>query len=67
MPLPDLCALGGWKDAKTILQCYQAPDPDTMRSALANRRKSFRVNKMWLLQKQPSGHWLIKRQMWNVK
>ncbi len=38
VPLPDLCALGGWKDAKTILQCYQAPDPDTMRSALANRR-----------------------------
>ena len=29
--------------------------------------KSFRVNKIWLLQKQPSGHWLIKRQMWNLK
>ena len=26
VPLPDLCALGGWKDAKTILTCYQAPD-----------------------------------------
>ena len=22
VPLPDLCDLGGWKDAKTILQCY---------------------------------------------
>ena len=29
--------------------------------------KSFRVNNMWLLQKQPSGEWLIKRQMWNLK
>ncbi len=38
IPLPDLCALGGWKDAKTILTCYQSPDADTMRSALANRR-----------------------------
>jgi hypothetical protein len=38
VPLPDLCALGGWKDAKTLLTCYQAPDEATMRSALAARR-----------------------------
>jgi hypothetical protein len=38
VPLPDLCALGGWKDAKTLLTCYQAPDEATMRSALATRR-----------------------------
>lgn len=38
VPLVDLCDLGGWKDAKTILQCYQSSDPVTMRSALANRR-----------------------------
>ncbi len=38
IPLPDLCALGGWKDAKTILTCYQTPDRDTMRSALTARR-----------------------------
>ncbi len=29
--------------------------------------KSFRATKTWLLQIQPSGHWLIKRQMWNLK
>jgi len=29
--------------------------------------RNFRVNKIWLLQKQPAGDWLIKRQMWNVK
>lgn len=35
--LKDLCALGGWKDHNTILKCYQQPDPETMRVALANR------------------------------
>lgn len=29
--------------------------------------KFFRVNTLWLLQKQPFGDWLIKRQMWNLK
>jgi hypothetical protein len=27
----------GWKDHNTILECYQQPDPDTMRVALENR------------------------------
>ncbi len=27
----------------------------------------FKATKTWLLQRQPSGHWLIKRQMWNLK
>ncbi len=26
VPLPDLCALGGWTDPKTILTCYQVAD-----------------------------------------
>ncbi len=30
-------------------------------------RSSFRATKTWLLQRQPSGEWLIARQMWNVK
>ena len=30
-------------------------------------RKSLRATKTWLLQRQPSGDWLIKRQMWNLK
>lgn len=37
VPLKDLAALGGWKDTNTILQCYQQPDGDTMRRALAQR------------------------------
>lgn len=38
LPLTDLCALGGWKDPRTILLCYQFPDLDTMRAGLARRR-----------------------------
>ncbi len=28
---------------------------------------NFRLTATWLLQKQPSGQWLIKRQVWNRK
>ena len=38
LPLTDLCALGGWKDPRTILKCYQFPDLATMRTGLAQRR-----------------------------
>lgn len=30
-------------------------------------KKTFRATKTWLLQRQASGEWLIKRQMWNLK
>jgi integrase len=36
-PLRDLCYLGGWKDPKTLLSCYQQPDADIMRRALQER------------------------------
>ena len=39
VPLPDLCALGGWKTSRTILECYQQPDPETQRRALEQRRR----------------------------
>lgn len=38
IPLTDLCALGGWKEAQTVLKCYQQPDEDTMRTALEQRQ-----------------------------
>lgn len=28
---------------------------------------SFQATKTWLLQRQPSGEWLIARQMWNTR
>ena len=36
-PLKVLCELGGWKTAQTVLQCYQQPDEDKLRKALAER------------------------------
>jgi integrase len=36
-PLKDLCALGGWKDYKTLLECYQLPDPEQLRESLEDR------------------------------
>ena len=39
-PLKVLCALGGWKTAKTVLECYQRPDAGQLRKALEARRRS---------------------------
>ena len=39
-PLKVLCELGGWKTAKTVLQCYQRADEDRLRKALEDRRRA---------------------------
>ncbi len=36
-PLKVLCDLGGWKTAKTVLQCYQRADEGQLRKALEAR------------------------------
>ena len=33
-PLKVLCELGGWKNARTVLQCYQRTDEGQLRKAL---------------------------------
>ena len=38
-PLKVLCELGGWKTAKTVLQCYQRADEAQLRTALESRRR----------------------------
>jgi hypothetical protein len=38
MSLKELCLLGGWKDPKTLLECYQHPDEDALRAALLARQ-----------------------------
>ena len=38
-PLKVLCELGGWKEAKTVLQCYQRADEGQLRKALEGRRR----------------------------
>ena len=41
VPLPDLCALGGWKTSRTILECYQQADGVTQRKALQQRQRTL--------------------------
>lgn len=36
-PLKILCQLGGWRDAQTVLRCYQQPDTAQLRRALESR------------------------------
>ena len=38
-PLKVLCELGGWKEAKTVLRCYQQADEVQLRKALESRHK----------------------------
>ncbi len=38
LPLKVLCQLGGWKNAKTVLRCYQQADEGQLREALESRR-----------------------------
>ena len=39
LPLKVLCDLGGWKEASTVLRCYQQPDEVQLRAAIESRRK----------------------------
>lgn len=39
VPMKDLLNLGGWKNAATILTCYQKPEEGTQRAALEKRRE----------------------------
>jgi ketosteroid isomerase-like protein len=39
----------------------------TMVAHADGKTSTFRLTVVWLLQRQPSGAWLIKRQMWNRK
>jgi hypothetical protein len=36
-PVVDVAAAGGWRDIRTLLTCYQQPDPDTMRAVVERR------------------------------
>ena len=39
LPLKVLCELGGWKNAQTVLRCYQKADAGQLRKALESRRR----------------------------
>ena len=38
LPLKVLCQLGGWKNANTVIRCYQQADEGQLREALESRR-----------------------------
>ena len=38
IPLKVLCQLGSWKNAQTVLRCYQQADEGQLREALESRR-----------------------------
>ena len=40
-PLKVLCELGGWKTARTVLECYQQTDQARLREALAHRTRTL--------------------------
>ena len=39
-PLKELCELGVWKTAQTVLQCYQRADQAQLRKALEDRHRT---------------------------
>ena len=41
--LKDLCALGGWRAANTLLTFYVAPDPATQRDRGCKGKRSVRL------------------------
>ncbi len=38
LPIKDVAAAGGWKDVTTLINCYQQPDEDTLRTVVEYRR-----------------------------
>ena len=40
-PLKVLCELGGWKTARTVLECYQQTNQARLREALAHRTRTL--------------------------
>ena len=43
LPLKVLCDLGGWKEARTVLRCYQHTDEVQLRTALDSRPRKVGV------------------------
>ena len=68
--------VGKWNIRSTPIDALQITEDwiygiahvDGTTTAYADGAKSsFQATKMWLLQRQASGEWLIARQMWNLK
>jgi hypothetical protein len=55
IPLKDLCDLGGWKNAATVLTCSQQPGEQAQREGLEQRRK-VRIGAVSGPTDTPNGH-----------
>ncbi len=40
LPVKDVAAAGGWKDIMTLMECYQQPEEETLRSVVEYKPKS---------------------------
>jgi hypothetical protein len=38
LPVKDVAAAGGWKDIRTLTDCYQQPDEETLRLVVEYRK-----------------------------
>lgn len=56
LPITDVAAAGGWKGTETLLQCYQQPDMDTMKSVVETV-----VGKLRISPPRPSGPEKLRR------
>ena len=52
LPIKDVAAAGGWKDVTTLINCYQQPDEETLRSVVEYERP--RIQSQVRLPKQAS-------------
>ena len=41
LPLRDVAVAGGWKEPRTLLECYQQSDPATLQGAVLGAPKLF--------------------------
>lgn len=44
LPVKDVAAAGGWKDITTLINCYQQPDEETVRSVVEYIRPAPEVS-----------------------
>lgn len=40
LPLKVVCELGGWRNHRTVVECYQHPDEQQLREALKTRKRA---------------------------
>ncbi len=42
LPVKDVAAAGGWKDIMTLMECYQQPEEETLRSVVEYQKPKIK-------------------------